>query len=78
VREQDSSLRSLSLKEFAVAVFDNCPELAQHVVRCVRVPRWLGLVVGSSCVAPLLHHAAVLTLPQPPPTHHPATPSKLK
>jgi len=34
VRAQDSSLRSLSLKEFAVMVFQNCPELHAQVVSC--------------------------------------------
>lgn len=32
-REQDSSLRSLSLKDFAVVVFQNCPELRTYLVR---------------------------------------------
>lgn len=30
-REQDSSLRSLSLKDFAVVVFQNCPELRTYL-----------------------------------------------
>jgi hypothetical protein len=33
VRDQDTSLRSLGLKEFAALVFQNCPELSQHAVR---------------------------------------------
>jgi hypothetical protein len=32
VREQDSTLRSLSLKDFAVVVFQNCPELRTYLV----------------------------------------------
>jgi hypothetical protein len=35
VRDQDTSLRSLGLKEFAAMVFQNCPELAEHAVRVV-------------------------------------------
>eukprot|EP00882_Tetradesmus_deserticola_P003578 GHRQ01003787.1.p1 GENE.GHRQ01003787.1~~GHRQ01003787.1.p1 ORF type:complete len:414 (+),score=150.91 GHRQ01003787.1:159-1400(+) len=31
VREQDSTLRSLSLKDFAVVVFQNCPELRTYL-----------------------------------------------
>lgn len=32
VRDQDSSLRSLGMKEFATLVFENCPELNQDPV----------------------------------------------
>jgi hypothetical protein len=62
VREQDSTLRSLSLKDFAVVVFQNCPELRTYLVRSPAT--WLLCLLWAVICTPsaLLHITVVLLL----------------
>jgi len=65
VRDQDSTLRSLGLKDFAIMVFENCPELSQHLVSmlCGSLMLWTSVdqALHGGAARLLLEHAELLT-----------------